>query len=47
MIKNGLGILSVPIDLIGQYFTHLIKYYETNDNKELKEFLLENCIDGI
>lgn len=47
MIKNGLGILNVPVELIGQYFTHLIKYYETNDNKDLKQFIYENCLDGI
>ena len=46
-IKNGLGIINVPVELIGQYFTHLIKYYETNDNKELKKFIIDNCIDGI
>lgn len=46
-IKNGLGIINVPVELIGQYFTHLIKYYETDDNTELKKFIIENCIDGI
>ena len=47
MIRNGLGIINVPVELIGSYFNYLIKYYETNDNKELKKFLYENCIDGI
>ena len=46
-IRNGLGIINVPVELIGQYFTHLIKYYETDDNTELKKFIIENCIDGI
>ena len=46
-IKNGLGIINVPVELIGQYFTYLIKYYETDDNKELKKFIIDNCIDGI
>ena len=46
-IKNGLGIINVPVELIGQYFTYLIKYYETDDNTELKNFIIENCIDGI
>ena len=46
-IKNGLGIINVPVELIGQYFTYLIKYYETDDNTELKKFIIENCIDGI
>ena len=46
-IRNGLGIINVPVDLIGTYFTHLIEYYETNDNSKLKKFIIENCIDGI
>ena len=46
-IKNGLGIINVPVELIGQYFTYLIKYYETGDNAELKSFIIKNCIDGI
>ena len=46
-IRNGLGIINVPVELIGQYFTHLIEYYETNDNSKLKKFIIENCIDGI
>ena len=47
MIKNGQGIIAVPVELIGDYFTKLIKYYETGDNKELKEWLYETSIDGI
>ena len=47
MIKNGQGIISVPIELIGEYFIKLIKYYETNETKELKEFIYNNCVDGI
>ena len=47
MIRNGLGILNVPIELIGGYFTKLIKYYETNDNTDLKNFIYDNCLDGI
>jgi len=47
MIKNGQGIIAVPVELIGDYFTKLIKYYETGDNKELKQWLYETSIDGI
>lgn len=47
MIKNGQGILSVPIEKIGEYFEKLIKYYETGNNKELKEWIYNNCVDGI
>ena len=47
MIKNGQGIISIPVELIGEYFTRLIHYYETNDNSELKKWLYDNAIDGI
>lgn len=47
MIKNGEGIISIPVDKIGEYFTKLINYYETNNNTELKEWIYNNCIDGI
>ena len=33
MIRNGQGIISIPVDKIGDYLTRLIKYYETNNNK--------------
>lgn len=47
MIKYGQGILSIPVEKIGEYFTLLIKYYETNDMKNIKEWIYNNCIDGI
>lgn len=47
MIKNGQGIIAVPVELIGEYVYKLIKYYETGDNNELKIWLYNNCIDGI
>ena len=47
MIKNGQGIISVPVEKIGEYFTKLIKYYETNDMTEIKEWIYNNCIDGV
>lgn len=47
MIKYGQGIISIPVEKIGEYFTKLIKYYETNNIKDLKLWIYENCIDGI
>lgn len=47
MIRCGQGIISIPVDKIGEYFTRLIKYYETNDNSELIKWLYDNAIDGI
>ena len=47
MIKNGQGIIAVPVEKIGNYLTNLIEYYESGDNTKLKEWLYENCIDGV
>lgn len=47
MIKYGQGIISVPVEKIGQYFTRLINYYETGDMSDIKMWIYNNCIDGI
>ena len=47
MIKNGQGIISVPVELIGEYVHKLINYYESGDNSELKLWLYNNCIEEI
>ena len=47
MIRNGQGVIAVPVEKIGDYMVRLIKYYETNDMTELKKWIYDNCIDGI
>lgn len=47
MIKNGLGILAVPVEKIGEYFTILIEFYETNDYTNIKKWIYDNCIEGV
>jgi len=47
MIRSGQGIIAVPVEKIGDYFVKLINYYETNDNTDIKEWIYENCIDGV
>ena len=47
MIKNGLGILAVPVEKIGEYFIILIEFYETNDYTNIKKWIYDNCIDGV
>ena len=47
MIRNGQGIIAVPVEKIGEYFVKLIKYYETNDVNDLKLWIYNNCIDGV
>lgn len=47
MIRLGEGIIAIPVEKIGEYLLKLIKYYETGDNTELKNWLYETSIDGI
>ena len=47
MIKNGQGILAVPVEKIGEYFTILIDFYETNNYTNIKKWIYDNCIDGV
>ncbi len=48
LIKNGRGILSVSEKNKIEFGVKLIKYYENEDNlEELKQFIYNNCIDGI
>lgn len=47
MIKNGTGIITIPVDIKDEFGEKLIKYYETSDMDELKQFIYEKCIDGI
>lgn len=47
MIRNGLGIISVPVEKIGEYVTLLINYYETNNISTIKKWIYDNCLDGV
>jgi hypothetical protein len=47
MIKNGCGIISIPNEKIKPFYDLLIGFYETNDMEKIKNFVYENCIDGL
>ena len=47
MIENGCGIITISVDKQQDFFTKLLKFYETNDMEELKLWIYDNCIDGI
>jgi hypothetical protein len=47
MISNGLGIISIHVELIPQFTPLLIQYYETGENDTVKTFIYDNCIDGM
>ena len=46
MISNGVGIISVPIELQYDFTKLLIEYYESGDMSKIKWFVYEKCIDG-
>lgn len=47
MIDNGCGIITIAQELQETFYEKLIKYYESGNMLDLKEWIYENCIDGI
>lgn len=47
MIQNGNGIIKIPDDQLQEFTTLLSEFYTTNDKKKIKQFIIDNCIDGI
>ena len=43
LIGKGKGIIVIPVENVEGYKSLLIKYYETDDNTEIKKFLITNC----
>lgn len=44
LISKGIGLITVPVELIEEYKKLLVKYYEGNNEIEIKRFLKEKCI---
>ncbi len=47
MIQNGSGIIKIPDDKLQEFTTLLSEFYTTNEKEKIKQFIYENCIDGI
>lgn len=47
MIENGCGIIKIPDQHLKNFTVLLSKFYSTNNSQEIKQFIYENCIDGI
>lgn len=43
LISKGKGLIVIPIEKIDQYKKLLIDFYETNNNKEIFEFIKKEC----
>jgi len=47
MIENGNGIIKVPDTSLKDFTILLSDFYTTNDKSKIKQFIYDNCIDGI
>ena len=47
MIQNGVGIIKVPDNKLEEFNILLTDFYNTNNNETIKQFIFDNCIDGI
>lgn len=47
MIDNGCGIITISQENQPIFFEKLIKFYESGDNTDLKQWIYETSIDGI
>lgn len=47
MIDNGCGIITIAQENQPTFYEKLIKFYETNDMTDLKQWLYDTSIDGI
>lgn len=47
MIDNGCGIISISQENQSEFYEKLIKYYESNDMNDLKNWIYLHCIDGM
>ena len=47
LIENGAGLINIKVEDIGEFKTKLLKYYETNERDEIKDFLFKNGINGM
>lgn len=47
MIDNGCGIITIAQENQPTFYEKLIKFYESGDNKDLKQWIYETSIDGL
>lgn len=47
MISNGAGVIAVPVEMQKDFTAMLVQFYQSGEMKYLKQFIYDNCIDGI
>ncbi len=45
--EYGCGIITISQELQETFYEKLIAYYENGDMADLKQWIYDNCIDGI
>lgn len=43
LIRNGKGLIVIPAELVNEYKKLLVQFYESNNKKEIKKFIKDNC----
>ena len=43
LVSRGKGLIVIPAEKVEKYKNLLIKYYETDDSKEIEKFIIDNC----
>ena len=47
MIENGCGIIKIPDNKLEKFMNLLSEFYSSNEKEKIKQFIYEECIDGI
>lgn len=47
LIDNGCGIITINQEIQTTFYDKLLIFYETGDNTDLKQWIYDNCIDGM
>ena len=47
MIENGCGIIKIPDTKLQEFTILLSEFYTTNEKEKIKQFIYNECIDGI
>ena len=47
MISKGVGIISIPVEHLGEFSKVLLDYYETDNMGPAISFIYDKCIDGL
>lgn len=46
LISNGRGIFNVPVEKGGTFKQLLVNFYESNDSREIEDWIISNCLEG-